>query len=144
MSVIQLKGNLTMAPTGDPPVDVKDWVSAFIIHTTRELVTVPATLGLDAYQEAGATNDSIEIKFHSGVEAAGMWAMLYEAIRTPSAKVDFVGTFDEGVISADNLEWSGTAVLPSLDTGGTVGNLREQTITLPIVAGTLETDDGGS
>lgn len=140
MSVIQLKGNLALAPEGETPlIDVKDYVSAFILHTTRELVTVPATLGLDAYQEAGATNDSLEIKFHSGIEPAGLWATLYEAIRTPSAKIDWEGTFDPGVVSASNMEWSGTAVLPSLDTGGTVASLREQTITLPIVAGTLAT-----
>lgn len=143
MSVIQLKGNLTLTPLGvTPALDVSDYVSTLIIHTSRELITVPATLGLDSYQEAGATNDSLEIKFHSGVEAAGMWAMLYEAIRTPSSQVEFVGTFDEGATGPDNLEWSGTAVLPSLDTGAGVGSLREQTITLPIVAGTLTTDDG--
>lgn len=144
MSVIQLKGALTLTVGEGTPVDVKNWVSTFTIRTSRESVTIPATLGLEMSTAAGARSDSLEITFHSGVEAAGLWALLYEAISTPTAEVEFSGTMDEGAVSADNLEWSGTAVLLSLDAGGTVGQLRQQTVTLPIVAGTLMTDDDGS
>jgi hypothetical protein len=58
-------------------------------------------------------------------------------ITTPSAELDFEGNFEDGATSADNPKFSGTAILLSLESGGTVGQLRQQTITLPIKAGTL-------
>lgn len=139
MGFIQLRGNLTVGPatTGAPSFDVADWVSEFRITSTRESVTIPATLGLEMSTAAGARSDSMTITFHSDVDAAGFWAFLYDIIETDSSEMKFAGNFNDGVTSADNPEFSGTVVLLSLDSGNTVGALRQQTLTMPVVAGTL-------
>lgn len=143
---IQLRGNLKLdlASQADPiTFDVANWVSQFTINTTRESVAIPGTLGLSKYTEAGDRDDSLTVQFHSGVKAASLWAKLYAAISTPSSAIKFVGTHDPGPASVDNLEWSGQAILRSLATGpAAVSALRQQSLTLPIVAGTLATDDG--
>lgn len=135
---VQLKGGLALNLSGETPlIDVKNWVSQFLLNTARASVSTPATLGLDADTSAGERSDTLTIQFHSGVKAAEMWALLYEAITAPEATIDFKGTFDPGAVGVDNPQFAGTATLLSLDSGGTVGQLRQQTLTLPIKAGTL-------
>ena len=139
MSDIQLKGNLLADPAPGPAAtDVSDFVSEFRIQTQRAGITRPATLGTGtADTVAGSRTDNLIITFHSSQDAEDFWALLYEVISSASSEVVFSGTMNQGAVSADNREWSGTATLLSLDTGAPVGSLRQQTVTLPIKQGTL-------
>jgi hypothetical protein len=136
---VQLLGNLAVNLAGATPLeDVEDFVTEFRITTQRESVSTPATLGTgQADTSAGAESNTLTISFFSDVSAANFWALLYDIITSDTAEMDFEGNFEDGATSANNPKFAGTAVLLSLDSGGTVGQLRQQTITLPIKAGTL-------
>lgn len=136
-SFIQLRGNLKMGIAASPVAveDVSNYVSTMKIMTVREEVTIPATLGTGRKtSSAGTREDKLEITFHSSMKAAELWAILYEVIASDDSQLDFEGTFEAAVASADNPEYSGRATLLSLDTGADVGALRQQTITLPIAS----------
>lgn len=132
MSEIQLTGSLTINS-----VDVAANVSSFVIKRQRNAVTVPATLGeLREYQKAGALTEMIEINFFSDMAATSFWADLYDAIDTDSAELTFSGTLNAGAVGVDNPSFSGSFVVMGVDTGASVGALREQSQTYPItVAG---------
>jgi len=139
MSDIQLKGNLLADPAPGPAAtNVSAFVSEFRVTTTRQGVTRPGTLATGASDTAaGLRDDALTITFFSSMAAADFWADLYAVISSASAELMFSGSMDEGVVNADNRKWTGTAVLLSLESGKKVGELREQTITLPIKQGTL-------
>lgn len=135
----QLKGNLKMAVAGEPVVDISAYVSSMVLNTARESITVPAVLSTgQSSTVAGQTNQTLTITFHSGIEAADMWAQMYEIVTDDDALADWEATWDDGAVGPDNPQYSGTeadgnaAVLLSLDLGAAVGALRQQTITLPL------------
>lgn len=136
---VQLKGNLKAAADGVTPlVDVSANVTEYRITTNREAVNKPATLATGvASTDAGARSDTLTITFFSDHAAASFWAMLYDVISTDSSVMKFEGTFNDGAVSASNPKFGGKAVLLSLESGTPVGQLRQQTISLPIVAGSL-------
>jgi hypothetical protein len=72
------------------------------------------------------------INFFSSHAAASIWAELYDAIITNTAELTFTARFATGAISADNPEFTGTIIVMSLDTGGTVGELKAQSQTYPV------------
>lgn len=130
MSEIQLTGSLTINS-----VDVSSSVSSFVIRRERSAVTVPACLGnITEYEAAGALKESIEINFFSSHAATSFWADLYDAIDTDTAELSFSGTLDAGAVGTDNPSFTGTLVVLGVDTGGTVGALREQSQTFPITS----------
>ena len=130
MSDIQLKGNLSLGA-----VDFSASISSMVIKRSRASVTRPPTLAnIRETQAAGALQESLEITFFSGTEAASVWADLYDAIDTDSAELAFVGNLNDGATSADNPEFSGTIVVLGVDSGADVGSLRQQTQTYPITA----------
>jgi hypothetical protein len=135
----QLKGNLKMAVAGDPVTDVSDFVSSMVLNTARESITTPGVLSTgQSGTVAGQRNQTLTVTFHSGYAAADMWALMYETITSDDAVADWEATWEDGAVSADNQQFSGTAatgngaVLLSLDMGAAVGSLRQQTITLPL------------
>ena len=131
--IVQLKFNLKVAPAGEALADVSSSVSLYKLVTSRESVTIPPN-GATARRSSAAGTEAtdLQITFRSNMTAAGLWAVLFEVIKTDDAEIDFEGTQDAGVVSADNPLFSGTAVLLQLDTGADVGSLRGQTITLPV------------
>lgn len=137
---IQLKGNLTANLAGVLPlIDVAEYVSEFRIGTQRASVTLPANLKYGTSGvAAGERSDALTIAFYSGQHAADFWALLYSIISSDASEMDFSGNLEQAATSANNRRWFGKATLLSLDTGGVVGALRQQTLTLPIVAGTLQ------
>lgn len=129
----QLKFNLQAAVGGGVLESVNQYVSMYKIVTTREAVTIPATGATGRKSmSAGVKSEQVQLTFHSNTAAANFWAMLYEVINTDAAELDFSGTQNDDVVSADNPNFAGTAVLLSLDTGTDVGSLRQQTITLDV------------
>lgn len=132
---VQLKGNLKASVGGEPLADMSAFVSMLKIVTQRESITKPGTLATGRKSTAaGMISEQLQITFHSSIKAAEFWALAYEVINTDTAEMDFAGTLTDDIISADNPQWSGTAVLLSLDSGTDVGALREQTITLEVTA----------
>ena len=131
--LVQLKFNLKIAPAGEVVADVSSQCSMYKLVTSRESVTIPPN-GATARRSAAAGTEGtdLQITFRSNMTAAGLWAVLFEVIKTDDAEIDFEGTMDPGVVSADNPLYSGTAVLLQLDTGTDVGSLRGQTITCPV------------
>jgi len=128
MSDIQLRGALTIGG-----IVVGDQCSSFVIKTERNSVTVPPNLAnIREVQKAGAKKLALEINFWSTMAAADFWAELYDALDTDDAELSFVGKMNAGDIGADNPEYSGNIVVLSVDTGGEVGSLREQSTTFPI------------
>jgi len=134
----QLKFNLKACVGGGTLENVMQFISMYKIVTQRESITVPATGATGRKStSAGVKSEQVQLTFHSSNKAEEFWAMAYEVINTDSAEMDFAGTMNDDVISDDNPQWSGTAVLLSLDTGTDVGALRQQTITLDVTdAGT--------
>jgi hypothetical protein len=135
----QLKGNLKMSVAGVAVADVSAYVSSMVLNTARASISVPAVLSTaQSSTVAGETSQSLTIRFHSGLLASQFWARLYAIITSADATADWEATWEEGVVSADNPKFSGTAatgnaaVLLSLDLGADVGALRQQTITLPL------------
>lgn len=127
---IVLTGNLTIEGN-----DVADVVSSFKIIRSFNAVTIPATLAnRREVTAAGAMTEQCEITFHSDVAAAGLWAELYDVIDTDDPVIEITGTVSGDTVGPDNPEFSFDCRLMSLDTGGEVGALMQQTITLPITA----------
>lgn len=134
LPVQQLKGNIMFGPV-TPSIDFSSNVTALIIHRTRESISVPATFGTGrATQVAGALAESLEINFFSSTDAVSMWATMYDILDTDASQLAWSATLNTGLVSADNPKFSGTIILLALDTGGTVGTLRQQTQTYPITA----------
>jgi hypothetical protein len=130
---IQLKGNLKLGPTPGTAVEFGAAITAFVVKTERESVTLPATLATGrASEAAGAMKQMVQIDFFSTTAATSVWAELYDAIITDSAELYFEGTLNPGAVSADNPRWSGYITVMTLDTGATVGALRSQSQTYPV------------
>jgi hypothetical protein len=137
MSTIQLGGNLQLGPVGGPLVDYSDYISQMIITTTREGINTPPTLGKPRGSvRPGAISETLEIQFHSDMAATSVWAELWDAIYTDDAELDFAGNLEEGATSVSNPHFVGTIVVMALNTGGQVGQLRQQSQTWPV------TEDG--
>lgn len=134
LPVQQLKGNIKFGIL-TANLDFSNFVTSLTIHRTRESITVPATFGTGrATQVAGALGETLEINFFSGTDAASMWALVYDIMDTDSSELKWEATLNTGIVSADNPKFSGTITILALDSGGTVGSLRQQTQTYPITA----------
>lgn len=130
--VQQLKGNIKFGVV-TASTDFSAFITSLTIHRTRESITVPATFGTGrATQVAGALAESLEINFFSSTDAASFWAMLYDAVDTDTSQIKWEATLNTGITSADNPKFSGTIIILAIDSGGTVGTLRQQTQTYPI------------
>ena len=130
MSEVQLKGSLTIGA-----FDAAAYVSSIVYKRTRTSVTVPPTLGnIRESEKAGALKEAVELNFFSSVEAASLWATLYDALDTDAAELTFTGRLEDGVVGVDNPEFSGSFVILGVDTGVDVGSLRQQSQTYPVTA----------
>lgn len=134
LPVQQLKGNIKLGPV-TASVDYSSFITSLVIHRTRESISVPATFGTGrATQVAGALGETLEINFFSSTDAASVWAMIYDILDTDASELKWEATLNTGAVSADNPKFSGTITILALDSGGTVGSLRQQTQTYPITA----------
>jgi hypothetical protein len=126
--MIQLEGPITLGG-----IDYSSQITSVVLNDTRATVTTPPTFG-DATEvdSAGAHKRTMTINFFSSHAAASSWAELYDAIITNTAELTFTARFATGAISADNPEFTGTIIVMSLDTGGTVGELKAQSQTYPV------------
>lgn len=130
---IQLGGNFKLGPTPGSLVAYSDYVSQMTINTTRNEVTIPATLGQPRQSSrAGTTQETLTITFFSDFAATSVWAELWDAIYTDDAELAFEGNLEPGATSASNPKFSGTVRVMSLDTGATVGELRSNSATFPV------------
>jgi hypothetical protein len=130
---IQLGGNLKLGPTIGSLVDYSGAISQMTISTTRESIAIPATLGTpQASARPGSRAETLTIQFHSDTDPTSVWAELWDAIYTDAAELVFEGNLYPGVTSTTNPKFSGTIRVMSLDTGGTVGSLRQQSQTYPV------------
>jgi len=138
MSVTQLKGNLTMGLDDPADIDISAWVTRMTIQRLRESIAIPGTLATgQASVAAGAETDNLIIDFFSDLTADAPFDLFELAIQTPTSELWFSGTLDPAPVGPENPRYSGVAILLGVDLGGTVGQLRTQSQTLPIKAGTL-------
>jgi hypothetical protein len=137
MSVTQLKGNLKMG-VGTATTDVSEWVTRLTVQRLRESIAIPGTLATgQASVAAGSESDNLIMDFFSDLSADAPFDLFEEAIMSANSELMFEGTLDPGAVGPANPKYSGTAVILGIDIGGTVGQLRTQSQTFPIKAGTL-------
>ena len=93
--LVQLKHNLKVAPGGEAVADVSAQTSMFKLVTSRESVTIPPN-GATARRSAAAGTEATDlvITFRANMTAAGLWAVLFEIIKT---ELDWQGATVEGV-----------------------------------------------
>ena len=133
--LIQLGGNLKLGPFGGGLVDWSNFVSQFKVNVARKTVTKPATLGDPVETElASVRKGDLLISFFSSVDASSIWSSFYDIIMTDTAKFDWSGNWNPGATTTDNRRYFGTATLTSLSSGNTVGELRNNEVTCPLVS----------
>lgn len=128
MEEVQLKFGLTLGSTA-----YEGKISSMILRTVRDRIEVPPTGGsLQRSAAPGATYQELIITFRSSHAAASIWAELWDAIVADDGEVAFSGMKNDGAASADNPVYSGTVRVFQLDSFGTAGQMREQTVTLVV------------
>jgi len=131
---IQLGGKLEIGPVGGPLVDYSNFVTKFMLDVERNTVTRPPTLGVPTEVDlAGHRKGTLIIAFFSDINAASLWAELYDTIMTDSSQFDWSGLWDSEAVSVNNRRYFGTATLMNLSTGNDVGALRDNEVTCPLV-----------
>lgn len=139
MSFIQLEGYAKFGPVGGPLVEYNASVTSLVINRTRNTIDVPATWA-NATQDskAGSRMEMLTLNFLSDpTSASSFWAELWDAIDTDDGELDFECNMVDAATSVSNPKFSGTIVVTGVDTGGQAGELRSQSVTFPIKAGTL-------
>lgn len=135
---VQLKFNLALGGT-----QYEDKIRQMTLRTTRGRVNIPATGGnLQESDAPTSIRQELIIEFFSSHAAASVWRELYDAIISDSGEITFAGTPQDAVAGADNPEWSGTARIFNLDSGGIAAQLRQQTTTLVVTEAGVTEDVG--
>lgn len=135
---VQLKFNLSLGSTS-----YEDKIRQMTLRTQRGRAEIPATGG--NLQRSAAPTDLYQeliIDFFSSHAAASVWRELYDTIITDAGEIAFAGTPNDAAAGADNPEWSGTARIFNLDSGGIVTQLRQQQITLVVTEAGVTEDVG--
>lgn len=145
MSDVQLKGNLKLNRGGATPLeDVSEFVAVFHVTVNRDVVLVPGTLAAHQLLKAAGERVTLNIGLYDDVDVSdtsGMFGILWRAARTPDAEVQFSGSFNDGPAGTpSNPIVTGWALVNEVDIGGKVGDLRYQTLALPVRD--LVTEDG--
>jgi len=130
---MQLEGNIKFGVDPDTLIDYSDEISSLMINYSRNPVTVPATFGNAKERErAGSGKDQVTINFfHDESDAAGFWAECWDAAHSESGELYFTATFKPGPVAPDNPQFEGWVTVLDLDTGGTVGEWKQQSKTWP-------------
>jgi hypothetical protein len=135
--IVQLIGTFKCCEAGGSLVDFSAVTSNVTITETRQTITVPAVLSTaESDSAASEWSRSLAVTFHSTTAAATLHAVLRAAINTSTSLIDWEYIANDDAVSASNPRFSGQAMVVQLETGGEVGALRQQTITMPIKAGT--------
>lgn len=130
----QLEGSLKICVTGQSLAEVGANIAEARITRQRQMVTRPANLADATETEvAGSLKRTLTFDLFSDTTAASVWGILAEAIESDAGTIDFELTLNSDALSSDNPKYSGTATVPQLEQGATVGELRRQTVTMPIV-----------
>lgn len=136
-SFIQIEGSVKFGPVGGALVEYGDAISSCVIVTTRDQVAIPGTFGnRQASAAAGGTTREVQLTFMSATAASSFFAELEDAIESDDAELDFEFIKNDAAVGVDNKKYSGTVIVTSLENGGEVGGLRQQSQTWPIKAGT--------
>jgi hypothetical protein len=131
--ITQLEGSIKIAVTGGSVVEYGSFVPKASVTIQRLLVTRPGTLGNSDETEVPAQRKRmLNIDLFSTTEADSILGVLVEAIESDAGTIDFEFTPNDDALSSDNAKYSGTAVVPQIDIGHTVGELRTQSVTCPI------------
>lgn len=131
----QLEGTVSLNA-----VDCSTEIYSFKIVEERATSTRRPTFGNATESErAGATRTSIEIEFEDTLDPSTSLAHaeITDALRTDSGELTFEVTYKSDAVSASNPTYSGTMVVTSVETGGTVGGELDQTQTFMVTAAGL-------
>jgi hypothetical protein len=140
---IQLGGNIQFGPAPGSLVSYSNDISSVVLNRRRPGQTKPATFGEpETTQKAGADEYQLTVNFfHDEGDVANFWAGVWDAMDTDAGELYFEATLKPGTVSATNPKFTGYVVLVDLDTGGTVGQWKQQGKTWPAraVAGPITT-----
>jgi len=128
MAANQLEGTITIGTT-----DYSDEVTAFVIRKVRAQTQVPGTFAdADGTTTLGSATHEVTIVFnYDEGDAAGIWAELYAGALSDSGELAFSALYKTGTVSATNPEFTGFLLVADIEIGGTVGELKAQSLTLP-------------
>ncbi len=146
MSFTQLEGNIKFGST-TADTSYNSSVTSLVITRATDIITVPKTFANALTDSiAGGETQTLTVNFLGDpLSASSFWAELWDAMDTDDKTLYFAGTLNDSTsVSATNPKFSGVVVVSSLDTGGQVGELRAQSQTFPIKAGTLARTTTGS
>lgn len=135
---IQGKGTAKFGPTGSL-IDYSDQVTEVTFTPARTTQEIPATFATgETGTEAGAFTRTITISFLTKLAADGFAAEMEDALED-DGEIDFDVWFDSTTaVGTDNPRRTGTMIVDTLDFGGTVGDVRSQTQTYTVKAGTYQ------
>ena len=138
LEYIQLEGYLKFGLV-TATTDFGAQIPSLTLNMTRKKIALPATYGFATESEAaGARMNSVTINFFADpTETASLWSMFYSAFITTSSELQWEGLQEAAVVSTTNPKWNGTLIVTDLQAFGPAGELRQNSVTFPIKAGTL-------
>lgn len=114
-------------------VDVSDQVFGFKVIGSRESIPVRKTFGQRASVRPGSDTYEVEIMFLQDVDATALSRIFWDALADADGTVVLTGKLRSGAISADNPEWTMTALVTGSEFGGEVDTVGETSLTFPLL-----------
>lgn len=105
---------------------------------SRKLIPIPANYAnATESQAAGARSYSLQLNYLSDpTETASFWSMLYSAFITDTSELQWIGLQEDAAVSVTNPQHAATLIVNGLEAFGPAGELRAESQTFPIKAGT--------
>lgn len=129
-TVLVLKGALSLGGTNIATAsDVSLNATAFKLSFATDIVEVPPTLSKGKRNLAGNVQWSIEIGYLSNDVATSLYQILYTAAISATGELFFVGSMQDGAVSATNPRYCGTMVVNAADLGGDAAALSVGSVT---------------
>lgn len=143
---IQLEGNIKFGTT-TAGTQYNSEITSLVINRTAEIITAPGTFA-NAITDpnAGVETQTLAVNFLGDpLSASSFINALWEAMETDEKILFWAATLTiSTTVAATNPKYSGRIVVSDLDIGGDVGQLRQQSKTYPIKAGSLLRETTGT
>lgn len=142
LSIIQLEGTVKFGTTAST-TSVATQVHGCSLKRTFDAVEIRGTFASSRNTtKPGNFQDELTVQFDNdglAVGSSSLAALIHQVAwaATPSNILYFEFTQDNGAVSTDNLRITGTVSVMEAMKGGTIGELREQEITFPVLTLTM-------
>lgn len=127
-----LTEGLTM-DAGSGHVDISEQVYGFKITGTREEITVRKTFGRRKSFRPGSDEYEVEVMFLQDVDATALSRIFYDMLADADGTVEFTGKMRSDAVSANNPEWTMTALVNKAGFGGEVDTVGEDSVTFKLL-----------